>query len=142
RIARECSAAGLAFSVVPPLRDVLAGRVAPHRERELHLEGLLGRDAVQLDMEEVRRRIAGRTVLVTGGAGSIGSELARHIAMLEPRRLVLVDHAESRLYFTQIELSQANPSLDLVTVVANVGHRRRLAQIFAQHRPASPSHPR
>lgn len=135
RIARECSAAGLAFSVVPPLPDVLAGRVAPHRRRELHLEGLLGRDAVQLDMEEVRRRIEGRTVLVTGGAGSIGSELARHIAMLEPRRLVLVDQAESRLYFTQIELAQAHPSLDLVTVVANVGHRRRLTQIFAQHRP-------
>ena len=135
QLARECSAAGLAFSVVPPLPDVLAGRVAPHRRRELHLEGLLGRDAVELDMEEVRRRIEGRTVLVTGGAGSIGSELARHIAMLEPRRLVLVDQAESRLYFTQIELAQAHPSLDLVAVVASVVHRRRLAQIFAQHRP-------
>jgi len=135
QIARECSAGGLAFSVVPPLPDVLAGRVAPHRRRELHLEGLLGRDAVQLDMEEVRRRIEGRTVLITGGAGSIGSELARHIAMLEPRRLVLVDQAESRLYFTQIELAQAHPSLDLVAVVASVVHRRRLARIFAQHRP-------
>lgn len=135
RLARECSAAGLAFSVVPPLPDVLAGRISPHRRRELHLEGLLGRDAVQLDMEEVRRSIRGRTVLITGGAGSIGSELARHIAMLEPRRLVLVDHAESRLYFTQIELLQAHPSLDLVTVVASIAHRRRLAQVFAQHRP-------
>ena len=76
-----------------------------------------------------------RVVLLTGAAGSIGSELARQIAPFGPARLVLLDQAESDLYFVHLELSDAHPSLDLVPVICDITNATRLAQVYAQHRP-------
>jgi FlaA1/EpsC-like NDP-sugar epimerase len=99
------------------------------------LENLLGRSRINLDLAPVAADLRNRVILVTGAAGSIGSELARQIAPFAPSRLVLLDQAESDLYFIYLELSQAHPGLDLVPVICDIANATRLAQVCAQHRP-------
>jgi FlaA1/EpsC-like NDP-sugar epimerase len=100
------------------------------------LEALLGRPRVTLDLAPVAADLRNRVILLTGAAGSIGSELARQIAPFRPARLVLLDQAESDLYFVHLELSQAHPGLDLVPVICDITNETRLAQVYAHHRPA------
>ena len=96
---------------------------------------LLGRPPVNLDLTAVRADLHSRVVLLTGAAGSIGSELARQIAPLAPARLVLLDQSESDLYFVHLELSESYPELNLVPVICDITNQTRLAQVFAHHRP-------
>src|SRR5258708_8966083 len=88
RFVEICTRAKISFRTVPALKDIIACQVAVSQPREVRLEGLLGREPVQIDLEAVRREIADRTVLVTGAAGSIGSELCRQILDCSPTRLV------------------------------------------------------
>jgi FlaA1/EpsC-like NDP-sugar epimerase len=100
------------------------------------IEDLLGRAPVSLDLSPVETELQNRVILLTGAAGSIGSELARQIARLGPARLVLLDQSESDLYFLYLELQEAYPTLDLVPVICDVTNQSRLAQVCAHHRPA------
>ena len=136
RIVDQCIAARVEFKSVPGLDELLDGQVQLGQLRDVRIEDLLGRDAVALDLEPVRRSIAGRTVLVTGGAGSIGSELARQVAALAPRRLVLFEQAESPLYFIHNELRTAHPELDVQPVIGSVADAARVDEVFAAERPA------
>jgi FlaA1/EpsC-like NDP-sugar epimerase len=135
RVVDRCISSGLEFKTLPSLHEVLEGTPGVHQLRNVNLEDLLGRQAVQLDLGHVRADLTGRVILLTGAAGSIGSELARQIAALEPARLVLLDQAESELYFVHLELVHAHPSLDFVPVICDITNADRLAQVFAQHRP-------
>ena len=92
------------------------------------IEDLLGRPPVQLDLALVGPTIRDQVVLVTGGAGSIGSELARQIAALRPRTLVLFDQAESALYFTALEIGELVPGIQVVTVVGDITDHRRVGR--------------
>lgn len=103
--------------------------------RDVRPEDLLGRPQFNLDLTAVRADLHNRVILVTGAAGSIGSELARQIAPLAPARLVLLDRSESDLYFVHLELSEAYPQLDLVPVICDITNQIGLAQVFSQHRP-------
>ncbi len=103
--------------------------------RDVQVEDLLGREAIDLDLQAIRAGLQGRVVMVTGGAGSIGSELARQIAASGPARLVLIEQAESPLYFIDLELRRAHPGLDIVPVVADVTDDARMERVFAEHRP-------
>lgn len=134
-IVERCMETGVEFKIVPALQELLDGRARLSQLRKVQVEDLLGRDAVELSLTEVRGDITGKVVLVTGGAGSIGSELARQISGLRPRKLILLDQAESPLYFTHLEIVQAHPDLELVPVVGDVAHRSRLESVFAAHRP-------
>jgi FlaA1/EpsC-like NDP-sugar epimerase len=96
---------------------------------------LLGRPTVKLDLAPARVDFQNRVILLTGAAGSIGSEMARQIALLGPARLVLLDRSESDLYTLHLELSEAHPGLDVVPVICDITNQVRLAQVFAQHRP-------
>src|SRR5690349_14663586 len=98
-------------------------------------EGLLGRPAVHLDLSGVQADLNNRIVLLTGAAGSIGSELARLIGSFGPARLVLLDQSETDLYLLHLELQKSYPSLGLVPVICDVTNQSRLAQVCAQHRP-------
>jgi len=135
RIVAGCTDTGIEFKILPSMRELLEGRARPGELRVVQLEDLLGRDPVKLDLEPVARDINDKVVLVTGGGGSIGSELARQIARFRPARLLVLDQAESPLYFIHLELQQANPGLDVVPVICDVYDFDRLQNIFAGFRP-------
>jgi FlaA1/EpsC-like NDP-sugar epimerase len=136
RIVERCVETGAEFKIVPSLSDILQGHARLGQLRDVQVEDLLGRSTIELDLSTVHSELEGKVVLVTGGAGSIGSELARQIAQLRPSRLVLLDKAESPLYFAHLEISSSQRDLEVVPLIADVTSRARLDQIFATHRPA------
>ncbi len=135
RVVDQCIASGLEFKTLPSLHELLEGTSGVNQLRNVRLEDLLGRPPVNLDLAPVAADLQNRVILLTGAAGSIGSELARQIAPFGPARLVLLDQAESDLYFVHLELSEAHPTLDLVPVICDITNATRLAQVYAQHRP-------
>lgn len=136
-IVRDCLATGVKFKILQPLRQMLDARSdgAAAPLRDVRLEDLLGRPPVALDLTPVAADLTGRVVLITGGAGSIGAEIARQVARLAPARLVLYDQAESPLYFIDQELRRAHPELALESVVASITNPLRLQQVFSHCRP-------
>jgi FlaA1/EpsC-like NDP-sugar epimerase len=135
RVVDQCIAAGLEFKTLPSLHELLDGTAGVSQLRNVRIEDLLGRAPVNLDLSPVRADLQNRVILLTGAAGSIGSELARQIAPFGPSRLVLLDQAESDLYFVHLELREAYPDLELVPVICDITNQTRLAQVYAQHRP-------
>lgn len=134
-VVERCVASGVEYRTLPSLEELLAGTAPLDQLRPVELKDLLGRDQVELDVTPIRADLAGKHVLVTGGAGSIGSELARQIAGFGPARLILVDQAESALFFTHLDLVRTHPSVDIVPLVGDVTDARLLSQIFSVHRP-------
>jgi len=135
RVTDACLRKGIACKLVPSIQELGDGGDAVSRLRDVDVEDLLGRPAVDLDLREARKQIAGSVVLVTGAAGSIGSELARQLAALRPSRLILVEQAESALYFVHLELQQSHPSIEVVPIVADIVDHTRLSDVFATYRP-------
>jgi FlaA1/EpsC-like NDP-sugar epimerase len=134
-IVEVCLETGVDFKIVPSMRELLDGRARLGELRKVQIEDLLGRDTIDLGVEGPRGDLEGRTVMVTGGAGSIGSELARQVAGFAPRRLLVLDQAESPLYFTNLELRAAHPELEIVPIIADVTDAARMESVFARHRP-------
>lgn len=135
KIVEECLASGVDFKIVPSIREMLDGRARLGQLRSVQIEDLLGREAVDLGIDGPRTDLEGRTVLVTGAAGSIGSELARQIAGFAPARLILLDQAESPLYFVHLDLVKTHPGLRITPVVADVTNQGRMERVFADCRP-------
>ncbi len=132
RFVECCHRARIPSRTVPALRDVLNGRVSIQQVREVRIEDLLGRDPVELDLDFVRRELEGKVVLVTGAAGSIGSELCRQIATYHPRRLVCVDQSETGIFYLQQELGMHRQD---IFVVADVTDEARMRATFREHAP-------
>jgi len=122
--------------VLPGVGDLIDGKVSIRALRNVNLEDLLGRDPVALDAALLERHITGRTVMVTGAAGSIGSELCRQIARLSPTRLILFEIAESPLFYLEMEIRHAFPAVGLVPVIGDVRDRGRVEEVVRAHRPA------
>ena len=135
RVVHQCIAGGLEFKTLPSVQELLDGSPCVNQLRNVQLEDLLGRPRVNLDLAPVAADLRNRVILLTGAAGSIGTELARQIAPFAPARLVLLDQAESDLYFLHLELSQAHPGLDLIPVICDITNATRLAQVCAEQRP-------
>lgn len=137
RLAMEAAVqAGLNVLTVPSLNDLLVGNVAVSQMRQVQLEDLLGRDPVQMDVEGLRGLLGGQAVLVTGAGGSIGSELARQIAIFQPSLLVLFELSEFALYQIEQEFTSAFPRVPIVCVVGDVKDAARLDGVFAAYNPA------
>jgi FlaA1/EpsC-like NDP-sugar epimerase len=134
-IVEACLSTGIDVKIIPSLGELLDGRARMNELRDVELEDLLGRDSVELSMDGPQGDLQGRRVLVTGGAGSIGSELARQVARFGPASLVLLDQAESPLYYTHLELTRTHPSLAVIPVIADVTDEARLEGVFSQYRP-------
>jgi FlaA1/EpsC-like NDP-sugar epimerase len=135
RLVDRAMDAGAEVKLLPPMQNLVTEHVTVNQFREVEIEDLLGRDPVNLDLEPLAPEFAGKVVMVTGAGGSIGSELARQLAGFHPRQLVLVERAESPLYFTHYELATAYPGIDVVPVLASVTNEERLTQVFEQYRP-------
>lgn len=134
-IMQYCSGLSVEFKIVPSLRELLDGTARLTQLRTVRIEDLLGRVPVTLDMARVKADLEGSVVAITGGAGSIGSELARQVARFKPQRLVLIEQAESPLYFVHLELKEKHPQLEIVPVIADIANQQQLERIFAVHRP-------
>lgn len=140
RIVQAASDAGLKVRTLPPLAEILAGRASPSSLREVQIEDLLRRDPIQTDLAAVRNLAKGRTVVVTGAGGSIGSELCRQLARLEPAQLVILGHGENSIFDIQNELRTRHPKLGIAPVIADVRDRKRMMSVFDDYRPYAVFH--
>src|SRR6185312_14305592 len=137
-IVRECRERGIPVRTLPTVFELLQTRGALARQmREVRVEDVLGREPVQMELERVGSYLAGQTVLVTGAGGSIGSELCRQIARVEPHRIVLLDHAEDNLFAIERELhDERHVSTSMLSaVLADCKEEERMREIFTEHRP-------
>jgi len=135
RIVQICESIPVKVRIMPAIWEILQGDVEVSSIRDVQIEDLLGRDPVKLDEEELRRFLVGSVVMVTGAGGSIGSELARQVARLGPRRLLLVERAEFALFDVDREIRRRWPDSRPVAVVADVGDEARMRRVFEDHRP-------
>ncbi|WP_251133457.1 nucleoside-diphosphate sugar epimerase/dehydratase [Exiguobacterium sp. s91] len=120
---------------LPMIEELVTGKVSVNAIRDVSIEDLLGREAVELNISGIRSEIEGRTVLVTGAGGSIGSEICRQIIQFNPTTLVLLGHGENSIYLIERELRGLQTAINLIPVIADVQDRMRLEEVFAQHRP-------
>ena len=132
RISRICEQAGVRYRTVPNLHDLLMGRGSVSQLREVSVEDLLGRDPVQLDLSMVRNQIAGKVVMVTGAAGSIGSELCRQVLAYSPAKLIVLDQAETPMFYLQLQLTKQPAGDRVVYSVADVANTSRMRRILAE----------
>lgn len=133
RFVEICEATGVHFRTVPGLHDLISGVTPAQQIRPVKPEDLLSREAVRMDVGVVREQIAGRGVMVTGAAGSIGSELCRQILNYGPAELICVDHNENGTFFLEQELSRHANAARVRYVVADIGNGDRMQQVFAEH---------
>jgi FlaA1/EpsC-like NDP-sugar epimerase len=129
----NCRSARIVCRTVPRIEELLSGKILTSSVRNLSVKDLLGRKPVQLDEEPVKARISGRSILVTGAAGSIGSELCRQIARFGPGRLVAFDQAESELFKIENELRESFPGLDLVPALGDIRNKARLTEVLERY---------
>jgi FlaA1/EpsC-like NDP-sugar epimerase len=130
----NCRAAGIPCKTVPGIDELLSGRILCAQVRNPSVQDLLGRQQVRLDEAHIQKNIAGRCVLVTGAAGSIGSELCRQLARFNPACLVAFDQAESDLFRIENELRERYPQLELVTALGSIRDADRINDVLQRHR--------
>src|SRR5207237_9511161 len=125
-----CQKAKLPFKTVPTLSDIIREGASFNQFREVRLEDLLGRDPVRIDLEAVRKEITARNVIVTGAAGSIGSELCRQILDYSPARLICLDQSETGLYFLRLGLINHKNRAQLEFRIADVSDSDQIRSLF------------
>lgn len=130
-----CQETTCKVQLLPSIYQLVNKEVTVSMLRDVQIEDLLGRDSIQLHMDKIAEYISGNVIMVTGGGGSIGSELCRQIALHNPRQLIIVDIYENNAYNIQMELKRKYPELNLVTLIASVRDRKRMDSIFAEYRP-------
>ncbi|MCP3177496.1 polysaccharide biosynthesis protein [Desulfuromonas sp. KJ2020] len=134
-IVKHCEALGLRFRTLPGMGSLIDGTVSISQVRDVSLDDLLGREPVRLDVDRIRAFLEGKRVLVTGAAGSIGSEICRQVSRFNPQRLVLYDHAESPLFAIHNELAELYPGLRHTAIIGDVRDRARVEGIFDEVQP-------
>ena len=135
-----CSGCGVEIKTLPTLSQLANGEVTLQQVRSVSIEDLLGRTQVNTDNSAMAPKVEGKTVLVTGGGGSIGSELCRQLAALRPGKLIIFDIYENNAYDIQMELKRRHPELDLVVLIGSVRDEDRVRSIFERYRPSVVCH--
>lgn len=136
RLAALSRAAGVEFRVVPGVYEVLQRDTAAATIRPASLEDFFRRKPVPFDLEAMRRTLTGKTVLVTGAAGSIGNELCRQLAPFKPKRLVILDHEENNLYDSLLGLQAEYPAVPIEALVGDIRDRGRIRSVLSANKPA------
>jgi FlaA1/EpsC-like NDP-sugar epimerase len=135
QVAQTCAAANVSSRTLPGMFELLDGRVAVSRLREVDISDLLRRAEILAPIDAAHY-VAGRSVLVTGGGGSIGLELCRQVAHAGPRQLILLGHGENSLFEAENQLRSLSPDVPLEVVVADVRDRERIRHVFERYRPS------
>lgn len=130
-----CEQSKIPFRTLPSLKDIASGIVTTQSLRNVQLEDLLGREQVVLNWQDVTKSIANKTILVTGGGGSIGSELCRQISHLSPKKLIIVDNSEFNLYSIDLELRQHNSKINVYSHLCNITDKIAMEEIFSRFIP-------
>lgn len=134
-IVDRCRKSGVTFKTLPGVGDLIDGNVTVQQIKDVDLEDLLGRDPVTLDIKRIKSYLEGKRILVTGAAGSIGSEICRQVARFTPDKLILLDVAETPLFFLERELSELFPGLRLTAVIGDIRARTLLNATFDEFLP-------
>ena len=134
-IVRICKRTGAKLKILPGIYELIDGVVSVSSIREVQIEDLLGREEVRIDIDEVKNHLRGKTIMVTGGGGSIGSELCRQIAIQRPSKLVMVDIYENTTYDVQNELRRTFKDLNLKVYIASVRDKQRISELLRSEMP-------
>jgi FlaA1/EpsC-like NDP-sugar epimerase len=134
-IIRQCEYRGCQFKIVPNIHAILEGRASVSQIREVRYEDLLNRSTSQIDIAAVSKYLSGKRVMVTGAGGSIGSELCRQVAKLDPELLILFGRGENSLYHTDIELRESEPELNRAVIIGDIRDNAKVSQITRKYRP-------
>jgi FlaA1/EpsC-like NDP-sugar epimerase len=134
-IYNECSKTDCKVKILPSMAELIDETVMIQKIRDVNIEDLLGREPVNLDVERITSYVEGHVIMITGGGGSIGSELCRQIASFKPKHLIILDNYENNAYDIQNELIYNYPELNLTTIIANIREKHRIESIFKKYRP-------
>ena len=140
QILERCAAAGIRSKTVPGLEELISHHGLAKQIRDVAVEDLLGRTPVHLDQERISAKVSGRVILVTGAAGSIGSEICRQIARFNPAAIVGFEIAESPLFHLQMELAREFPAVPFHAEIGSIQNAARLAEVFERHHPSAVYH--
>ncbi|WP_088007053.1 polysaccharide biosynthesis protein [Indiicoccus explosivorum] len=127
---------GVRTQTIPLIEDIMTGKVSVSDMQDVKIEDLLGRDEVELDMNKIAGQLSGKTILVTGAGGSIGSEITRQVARFGPKKLILLGHGENSIYTIDMELrKKIGKDTELMPIIADIQDKERIEAIMRQHRP-------
>lgn len=135
KILEICKETNCKLKILPGIYQLVKGEVEISKLRAVQIEDLLGRESIKINLDEVVGYLEGKTILVTGGGGSIGSELCRQIATYNPKTLIIVDIYENNAYEIQQELERKYPEMELIVLIASVRNTHRMESIFCKYRP-------
>jgi len=135
RVIQVCEGTKIRFRTVPSLTDIASGRFRVSQIRDVDINDLLGRQAVQLDLDLLEAFATDKTIMVTGAGGSIGSEMCRQLCNFNPNLLLLVEQAENPLFYIERELRKKFPTVTLETIVCNITDEVRVQEIFKRYKP-------
>ena len=133
---QECSKTKAKTQIMPMLEDIVSGKVSVNQFRDVQVEDLLGRDPVELDTKSISEKLTGKTILVTGAGGSIGSEICRQVSKFKPKKLVLVGHGENSIYGIDMELkNKYKTEFEIIPIIADIQDRSRIFEVMESHMP-------
>ncbi|MFC0272292.1 polysaccharide biosynthesis protein [Metabacillus herbersteinensis] len=136
RIYQECSKTKAQTKIMPMLEDIVTGKVSVNQFRDVQVEDLLGRDPVELDIQSISKKLTGKTILVTGAGGSIGSEICRQVCRFKPKKLLLLGHGENSIYSIDMELkNHYQDEFEIIPVIADIQDRHRIFDVMDEHNP-------
>ncbi len=135
-IYQQCSKTTAKTKIMPMIEDIVTGKVAVNQFRDVQVEDLLGRDPVELDLESISKKITGKTILVTGAGGSIGSEICRQVCKFKPKQLLLLGHGENSIYAIDMELrTRYQQDVTIIPVIADIQDRHRIFSVMEEYKP-------
>jgi FlaA1/EpsC-like NDP-sugar epimerase len=135
RVVQVCSGTKIRFQTVPSITDIASGKLSVSQIRNVDINDLLGREAVELDLHLIEDFVKDKTILVTGAGGSIGSEMCRQVCNFNPKLLLLIEQAENPLYYIERELHKKFPRVSIKTVICNITDKIRVDEIFEKYKP-------
>lgn len=135
RIVNFCENTGVSYKTLPALGELIEGKVSVSALREVRYEDLLGRKPVNLDTAQIGEYLTGKRIMVTGGAGSIGSELCRQIIRFKPSLIIIVDHNESALYEIDLNISAQHPEIKTIPILVSVQNKALMEKVFRAYEP-------
>ena len=136
KIYEECAKTKAKTKIMPLLEDLVSGKVSVSQIRDVQVEDLLGREPIELDMSSISKKLTGKTVLVTGAGGSIGSEICRQIARFSPSKLLLLGHGENSIYPIDMELKRLyTDEFEIVPIIADIQDRKLIFDLMSKYKP-------